>query len=273
MPIFVKHPVKRLSQAEFHQLDSLVMGTAYEVHNDFGRWLDEEVYESEMAYRLNQVGIIAETQFPITLEFEDFRVMLHADLFVGESTVYEFKAASAIAPAHRAQTLNYLLLTEGQHAKLVNFGGPRVEGEFISTSLTGVDRREIVVADNQWQCASETSRRLRDCARELVTDWGMFLECRLYRDALVHHFGGDALVHREIELHLKDRFVGRQHVDLIDDCTVLVVTGLSKQLEAARPHYEQLLRLSERPTMQWINFHKQRLEFITLTNPDSRSSR
>ena len=57
MPIFCKHPARRISQSEFRELDYRVTGHAIAVHNALGRFCDESVYHEYLAARLRDDGV------------------------------------------------------------------------------------------------------------------------------------------------------------------------------------------------------------------------
>ncbi|MDX1948211.1 MAG: GxxExxY protein [Pirellulaceae bacterium] len=266
MPIVPVRPVRRLSQDEFRKLDYRVMGVAFEVHNDLGRHLAEELYKNELAHRLRREGVAAEQQFPIRIEFAEFKTTLWPDLLIADAAVYELKAAAAIAPAHRAQALGYVLLTETSHGKLLNFGTAKVEGEFISASLTLDDRREFTVDESKWLDLGLSSRQLKSFATELARDWGLCLACSLYREAIVYFLGGEAVVKQRIELSLADRVLGSQEVDLLDPETLLVLTAIPDEIQGIQRHFQRLLNLSRLKHLQWINFQRHCLQFVTLAH-------
>lgn len=149
------------------------MDIVFKMHNELGRHLDEKIYERELAFRLGGAGIHAQMQVPLGLQFEDYSTTLFVDLLVEGSTIYELKAGSALAPAHRAQALSYLFLADTRHGKLVNLGTPRVEHEFVSTSLSFDDRRQFEIVDREW-IASGNAGRLREFIIALARDWGVF---------------------------------------------------------------------------------------------------
>jgi GxxExxY protein len=267
MPILLPNRVKRLEERDFRELDYRVMGLAFSVHNDLGRHLDEEIYESELAYRLNAAGIAAFAQFPITLQFNSYSTTYKADLLVAESTLYEIKAVAALGSAHRAQALCYVLMTETSHGKLVNFGGGKVEGEYVSTQLTIDRRRGFVVDAERWIDTNSSSKRLKELVCELVGDWGLFLATPIYRNAIVDLFGGATFVRQRIDLCLENRCLGSQEMDLIDPDTILVCSSLTEHQQHAERHYRRMLELTGRSFLQWVNFAKHRVEFVTLTSP------
>jgi len=44
MPVELSSSIRILSQAEFHEIDERVMRIVFDVHNEYGRSLDEAVY-------------------------------------------------------------------------------------------------------------------------------------------------------------------------------------------------------------------------------------
>ena len=50
MPIKTRVSKREISKEDFYQLDYKVMGLAFAVHNDFGRFWDEKIYQRELAH-------------------------------------------------------------------------------------------------------------------------------------------------------------------------------------------------------------------------------
>lgn len=265
MSVLLQNPIRRLSQEDFHGLDYRVMDIVFKMHNELGRHLDEKIYERELAYRLSAAGIQAQMQVPLGLYFEDYKTTLFVDLLVEGSTIYELKAGSALAPAHRAQALSYLFLTDTRHGKLVNLGTPRVEHEFVSTSLSFDDRRQFEIVDRKW-IASGNAGRLREFIIALARDWGVFLECSIYRNAVVHCFEGEQKVHLPVELFYEGRSLGAQEMDLIDADSLFAITAFKEDLGGIRAHFVRTLHLARLRCLHWINFNKRSLEFESLVD-------
>ncbi len=57
MPIWTSSPIKIIDQETFHQIDRKVTGLAFDIHNEFGRYLDEEFYQAELARRCQRAGL------------------------------------------------------------------------------------------------------------------------------------------------------------------------------------------------------------------------
>jgi len=51
MPIEIENEIRIFDQEEFHTLSRRVLRLAFDVHNDFGRFLDEELCKCELAIR------------------------------------------------------------------------------------------------------------------------------------------------------------------------------------------------------------------------------
>jgi len=135
------------------------MRIVFDVHNEFGRLLDEELYKQEVAERCAIAGLQAEREVRIRVVHEGFAKDYSMDLLVSRGYMLEAKAAERLMAAHRAQSLNYLLLAGLNHGKLVNFRTDRVEHEFVSTTLTLHDRRQIELITDDWVEIDEQSRR------------------------------------------------------------------------------------------------------------------
>src|SRR5215510_5561805 len=112
MPIKVATEIQVFDQEHFHSLDRHLMRIIFDVHNEFGRFLDEALYKSEIAARWTAVGHgTAEREVRISVTHETFRKDYSMDLLFNRGLMLEAKAAEALAGAHRAQGLNYLFLT------------------------------------------------------------------------------------------------------------------------------------------------------------------
>ena len=57
MPIDVGCTIRACNQEEFHALDHRIMGVIFELHNEFGRLLDEELYKREIRARCLDIGL------------------------------------------------------------------------------------------------------------------------------------------------------------------------------------------------------------------------
>jgi len=122
----------------------------------------------------------------------------------------EAKVADRLVAAYRGQSLNYLLLAELKHGRLVNFRTERVQHEFVSTTLTLEERRRFRMVESNWMEMNTESRQLKTKMFELLTDWGAFLDVNLYREGLIHFLGGPGLVCKAVDIFSGPRRLGAQ---------------------------------------------------------------
>ena len=114
----------------YRQMVYDIIGAAMEVHNTL-RWrLLESVYNESLALELQHRGIDSkrEERLPCFYKGQELKKSFKIDIAVGDMIV-ELKSVSGIVAAHRAQLLNYLRLTRKPVGLLINFGGPKLQGE------------------------------------------------------------------------------------------------------------------------------------------------
>jgi len=136
MPIRLGAKIVRLGQAEFGQIAYDVMRTAFDVHTELGRLFDEKIYKWEMAHRLPGCQI----EVPLEVCFEGFSKTYYVDLLVANGAMFELKAVDSLTPRHCGQLLNYLLLADAAHGKVINFHTERVQHRFVNSATHRVER-------------------------------------------------------------------------------------------------------------------------------------
>ena len=128
MPIILKHPTRRMSQAEFGDLAYEVMRVVFRIRDELGRFFDEKIYKRELALRVPG----AELEVPIEVSHRSFTKLYFLDVLVSGGAVFEFKTVEALTRRHEAQLLHYLLLAELPHGKLVNLRPEILEHKFVN---------------------------------------------------------------------------------------------------------------------------------------------
>jgi GxxExxY protein len=100
------------------------MGAAFEVYNERGFGLAEEVYHEclEIELELRGVAFVSKKELTGFYKGRALRKIYVPDLFVSEGIIVELKAVSRLLPEHEAQLLNYLRLAACSVGYLVNFG-------------------------------------------------------------------------------------------------------------------------------------------------------
>ena len=270
MPIEVQTKIRVFDQEEYHALNRRILGVIFDVQNDFGRFLDEELAKREIASRCAEIGIAPiEREVRIRLTHGRFVKDYFMDLLLASGLMVEAKAREAITPAHRAQALNYLLLAGMQHGTLVNLRTNRVEHEFVSTRLTPELRRQFRVADDRWQSINPESAALKQKMLELLQDWGAFLEVSLYREALTFFRGGATVVEQPVEVFSGTRRLGTQTLHLLPPDTAFALSAVTEAPADFGRHLARFLAHTHLRHLQWINLNHDLIEFRTLSNPCS----
>jgi GxxExxY protein len=92
----------------------------------------EAVYQECLEVEFIRRNVPFEMRKPLSLTYlgQPLRQIYVADFICYDRIIVELKATRAIAPEHRAQTINYLRATGMKLGLLINFGAaPRVEIE------------------------------------------------------------------------------------------------------------------------------------------------
>lgn len=261
MPITTRFPLRRLSQAEFAELSYQVMNHVFAIHNEIGRFFDEKIYKRELAQRLP--GVRLEECVEVT--FRSFRKTYFLDLLVAEGGLFEFKAVESLAGRHRAQLLNYLLLCDLAHGKLVNVRSEDVEHEFVNTHWRAADRQQFLVDTGRWDHTIPAAAALYEYVTGLLLDLGVGLEIALYEEAIIHQFGGPERMHVDLPVMIGDRHVGAHTMRLIAPGIALKITGFDRQLDSFESHAKRLLAHVDLRAIAWINIMMKQVTFTILT--------
>jgi GxxExxY protein len=267
MPIKCATQLRPATQEQFAALDYCVMQHAFACQNELGRLCDEVIYHNDLAARLKSANLgSVVTEAPLFITHRSFSKIYYLDLVVAESVIYELKTATHITPEHKAQLLNYLLLGGINHGKLINFKPNRVQSRFVNTTLNPLTRRNVELVTKRWQEIGEWSKQLREIFTDLLKDWGGFLELALYREALIHLFGGEDTVMRMVPVTRNGLSLGQQRFFLLSPQTAFRLTALSEDdAHFHELHLRTLLQHTPLQIVQWLNMTKHQVHFITLS--------
>jgi GxxExxY protein len=236
------------------------MEVVFQVHNEFGRLFDERIYQAEISRRL--AG--ARTRAPVEVVFESFRKLYYLDLLYADGAVFEFKAADATIDRHRAQLLNYLLMLDLPHGKLVNLRGELVEHEFVNAPWRREERLRFDVDDTRWVESEGGAVEVRKLLIAILRDWGVGLEISLYEEALTHFLGGQEKVFQPVAVRVGGIKVGTQTCRLINPHTAFKITALHAGLGHYEEHLRRLLAHTALKRIQWINLGRKVVTFRTI---------
>jgi len=101
-----------------------LMGAAFEVYNEQGCGVAEEIYQESLEIELGLRGIAfqAKQELKCFYKGRELQKRYVPDLFVFASLVVELKAVSQLLPEHEAQVINYMRITKQPVGYLINFG-------------------------------------------------------------------------------------------------------------------------------------------------------
>jgi GxxExxY protein len=101
-----------------------LMGAAFEVYNQLGYGMAEEVYQQSLEIELELRGIPFKSKHELSMFYKDRRLLTFykPDLFVFEAIVVELKAVVELMAEHEAQLFNYLRIARQPVGYLINFG-------------------------------------------------------------------------------------------------------------------------------------------------------
>ena len=265
MPVHTSIPVAVYEQEDFHAVDKVVRGLAFDIHNEFGRYLDERLYQTELAARLLARDMAVQREMRMTLTLGDFSHDYFADFLVGGGVIVETKAAETLTNAHKAQTLNYLYLCGLHHGTLLNFRPERVQHQFVSTTLTAEDRHGIEWDLRSWKPVTPRCEILRATLERTLEDWGARLSPTLYRDAITHFLGGKSEVVHKVEVRSDLGPLGEQEVHHVAPGVAFSVTAATHRPDIVLEHQRRFLQHTALRAMQWINLNGQTITLHTIT--------
>ena len=97
MPIEVDSEIRIFSEEEFHTLAHRIMGVVFDVHNDFGRLMEEETYQQAIRRRCELAGIVpARREVEIKVRYKDFQKSYFMDLLFARGLLVESKTVEAL---------------------------------------------------------------------------------------------------------------------------------------------------------------------------------
>jgi GxxExxY protein len=126
------------------ELTDAIISCFYAVYNTLGFGFLEKVYENALIVEFMKRNIIAVSQSPISVYYNETMVGEYfADILVENVVIVEVKAVKSLAPEHEAQLLNYLKATEIEVGLLLNFGPqPQIKRRYFDNERKGIGRQE-----------------------------------------------------------------------------------------------------------------------------------
>jgi GxxExxY protein len=100
------------------------MGAAFEVYNQLGYGMAEEIYQQSLEIELELRGIPYHSKRELSVFYKERRLQTYykPDHLVFDAIVVELKAVTMLVPEHEAQLFNYMRIARQPVGYLVNFG-------------------------------------------------------------------------------------------------------------------------------------------------------
>jgi GxxExxY protein len=100
-----------------------IRGAAFAVHSHLGPGLFESVYETALAYELEQMGYDVKRQVGIPMTYKEIKFDngFRLDVLVNDLVIVEIKSVENILDVHHKQLLTYLRLSNKKLGLLINF--------------------------------------------------------------------------------------------------------------------------------------------------------
>ena len=264
MPIKCNLELSAKTQDHFHAIDKVVMRHSFDIHNSLGRFLDESIYQEELRQRCLKSGLNAHSELEIQVSHADFRKSYFLDLLIEKSFIYELKAAVSLNTSHAKQLINYLLLTDLKHGKIINFRPQSLESQFASTRLSRGERTVFQFHDESSAKQGSPIHRLKDTLCELLGDWGTFLEINLYREALLFLMTDKVDPLQDIEIIIDGRIIGSQKMCMLSPESGWHLSATKHHHHSYEAHIRRMLHHTPLESIHWINFNNHQVTLKTL---------
>ena len=100
------------------------MAAAFEVYNEIGYGMAEEIYQQslEIELSLRNIPFLTKQELEVFYKGRKLATCYKPDLLVFAGIVVELKAVTELLPEHEAQLFNYLRISRIQVGYLLNFG-------------------------------------------------------------------------------------------------------------------------------------------------------
>ena len=210
------------------------------------------------------MGPVAQ-EVPVCVSLHDFTKSYFLDLVVQDAFVVELKTVEALASEHFAQLLNYLLITETPHGKLINLRSPSVEFRTVNAVVSNKERCRFAIRTEKWRPQTPRCGLLAEIVDEMLRGWGAFLDCHLYEEALVHFLGGKDRVVQPVPLERAGFSLGTQRMPLVTDAVGFRCTALASEAhEGYELHLRRFLALTPLRALHWVNMHRNQIWLTTI---------
>lgn len=123
-----------------------LMGAAFEVYNQLGYGMAEEVYQQclEIEFEIRDIPYLTKHQLTLIYKGRQIEKKYIPDFFVRNAIAVELKAAKELSEDHQAQLFNYMRIANQPVGYLINFG-----------KKNGLDWKRFILSDLHTRISQE----------------------------------------------------------------------------------------------------------------------
>ena len=116
-----------------NEISYQIRGAVFDVYNELGPGLMENVYEKALIIELLNRGLQVENQVPIEVLYKGFDLGLQyrLDVLVNKQVIIELKSVEILLPVHHKQLITYLKLAQKPLGFLINFNTESIKNNII----------------------------------------------------------------------------------------------------------------------------------------------
>jgi GxxExxY protein len=106
-----------------NDISYIIRGAIFNVYNELGPGLFENVYEVTLCYELKKAGLKAESQVRLPVIYDEIKMDIgfRIDILVEDKVIIEIKSVEHLAEVHHKQLITYLKLSDKKLGLLLNF--------------------------------------------------------------------------------------------------------------------------------------------------------
>ena len=124
------------------------MAAAFEVYNEIGYGMAEEIYQQslEIELSLRKIPFLTKQELEVHYKGHKLTTRYKPDLLVFGGIVVELKAVTELSPEHEAQLFNYMRVSRLAVGYLANFGH-KGDLEWKRVILSDLHKKTLINAD------------------------------------------------------------------------------------------------------------------------------
>jgi len=116
-----------------NEISYQIRSAVFDVYNELGPGLMENVYEKALIIELLNRGLHIENQVPIEVRYKgcDLGLQYRVNVLVNKQVIIELKSVEILLPVHHKQLITYLKLAQKPLGFLINFNTNSIKNNII----------------------------------------------------------------------------------------------------------------------------------------------